>query len=332
MWRFDPRRAAIPVLGLLALTIAHASGVEAVDTRGLVAAPFAAERVGTLRDRTLLEVSGMAISRRDPDLIWVHNDSGSRAVLHAIGADGRERARIGVRGATSQDWEDMASFVWRDQPMLMVADVGDNNARRSAVWLHMLVEPDLSIETDGKKPKTDIAWSVPFRFPDGAADCEAVAVDVANERVLVLTKRQNPPRLYELPLAPEGALPGRGKVIEARFLGEVGTIPRPTAADLMADPVFGAWGSQPTAMDMAGDELVILTYVHAYRYLRAPDSTWPQTLAAAPEIVLLPRMKQTEAITFAADGVDLFVTSERRNAPVYRLRRQMPPGTAQTEP
>ncbi|MEO1573725.1 MAG: hypothetical protein AAFU65_02070 [Pseudomonadota bacterium] len=289
------------------------------DTRGLEAAPFDLVRVGTLRDRALREVSGMAVSRRDPNVIWVHNDSGSGPILHAIGAHGGVRARLRLNGATAKDWEDMASFTWNGKPMLMVADVGDNNARRSAVWLHVFEEPDLAEAEDSNNIDVDLAWSIPFQFPEGAADCESVAVDTSEGRVLLLTKRQNPPMLYSLPLAPEGALPGRGKVRKATLLGPVNSIPRPTAADLLADPVFGAFSSQPTSMDVAGRELVVLTYAHAYRYVRAADQDWAEALSAPPQIVLLPRMKQTEAVTFSADGSGLYVTSERHHAPIYRL-------------
>ncbi|MFK8015727.1 MAG: hypothetical protein AB8G17_09840, partial [Gammaproteobacteria bacterium] len=49
--------------------------------RGLHKAPFSPERVGTLKDRKLLEVSGIAPSRRRPGLLWVHNDSGSKPTV-----------------------------------------------------------------------------------------------------------------------------------------------------------------------------------------------------------------------------------------------------------
>lgn len=316
-------RAALMFFVVLGATVAgmfaSAAAYAQEDTRGLEAAPFDPVRVGTLRDKALREVSGMAVSRRDPNVIWVHNDSGSGPILHAIGANGRVRGRLRLKGATAKDWEDMASFTWQGKPMLMVADVGDNNARRSAVWLHVFEEPNLADAEDSSNVSVDLAWSIPFQFPDGAADCESVAVDTQNGHVLLLTKRQNPPMLYSLPLAPEGALPSRGKVRTATLLGPVDSIPRPTAADLLADPVFGAFSSQPTSMDVAGRTLVVLTYAHAYRYVREPDQGWAEALAAPPQIVLLPRMKQTEALTFNADGRGLFVTSERHHAPIYRL-------------
>ena len=318
--------AIVSLAGACALTDAPVYGdaeVEAGDTRGLERAPFTARRVGTLRAKSLREVSGMAASRRVDDLLWVHNDSGAKAIVHAIDQNGAERARVTARGATSKDWEDMAAFEWQGKPMLVVADIGDNDALRSVVWLHMFVEPDLAdLSGDAlHNVETDLEWSVPFRFPGGAADCESIAVDEEAAEVLLLTKRENPPRLFSVPLAPEGALPGRGKVRDATFLGVVDTIPRPPASDILADPVFGAYGSQPTAMDLSGRELVVLTYRHGYRYERTGDESWADALGRPPQIILLPRMKQPESLAFDRTGSHLFVTSERRNAPLYRVER-----------
>lgn len=292
--------------------------------RGLTKAPFEVVRTGVVAGSALREISGMAVSRRDADVLWVHNDSGSRAYLYAISADGQPRARVSLKGATARDWEDMASFEWEGEPMLVVADVGDNNGTRSNLWLHFVREPDLSEVDHDAEIEIEVEWSIPFRYPDGAADCEAIAVDIDAGEVLLLTKRQNPPQLHALPIKPEGALPLRGSRIDAQKRGEVRNIPRPQAKDLLADPMFGPYSSQPTAMDLTANELLVLTYRHAYLYARQSDQSWSDAVAQAPQIIVLPRMRQSESVTFDDTGRDAFVTSEKRNAPVYRLRRTTP--------
>jgi hypothetical protein len=309
------------LIALAAIIVCVASAVGADESRGLRVAPFTVERTGTLAQPSLREISGMAVSRRTDNIIWVHNDSGSRAQIHAISPDGVEHARVAIRGATSRDWEDMAAFMFEGRPMLVVADVGDNDAKRSTAWLHFFEEPPIGPATPDEELTVEVEWSVPFRFPDGPADCESVAVDVVSGQVLLLTKRENPPRLYSLPIRPDGALPSRGTRIEATLLGPVATIPRPRAEDLLADAMFGAYSSQPTAMDLVGDELLILTYRHAYSYSRSEDGNWGTATSRAPSIVLLPRMKQSESLAFDRSGRDVYVTSERRNAPIFRLRR-----------
>ena len=212
----------------------------------------------------------MAVSRRRDDIIWVHNDSGSRPQIHAISPDGVVHAQVTIRGATSRDWEDMAAFDFEGR-----ADAGGGGRRgqrRETIDDMAAFLRGARGGAAGCRRRRDCAveWSVPFRFPDGPADCESVAVDVATGQVLLLTKRENPPRLYSVPIRPEGAAPSRGKRIDATLLGPVATIPRPRAEDLLADAMFGAYSSQPTAMDVFGDELMILTYRHAYAYQAQP--------------------------------------------------------------
>jgi hypothetical protein len=43
------------------------------------------------------EASGLAVSRRDPGLLWSHNDSGNAAVLFALDTAGTLRGHVRVR-------------------------------------------------------------------------------------------------------------------------------------------------------------------------------------------------------------------------------------------
>lgn len=185
------------------------------------AQPSAFERVGTLDDRVLPEVSGMARGRRNPDRLWVHNDSQHPARIHAIDGTGRLRASFAIGGATNLDWEDMASFELEGTAYLLIADTGDNFQLRPVSTLYIVAEP--ALPTDEKAPNAPpapsvprarksapgegdgpaslpVAWRIDFHFAGGARDCEAVAVDGA--WVYLLTKRVQPPRLYRLPLRP----------------------------------------------------------------------------------------------------------------------------------
>ena len=70
---------------------------------------------------------------------------------------------------------------------VVVADTGDNDAKRDEASLHIVLEPDLA---DDDKIKLDPAWSIDFRYPDGPRDVEAVVADPASERIFLL--RPNP--------------------------------------------------------------------------------------------------------------------------------------------
>ncbi len=309
---------------IIGASMALALSATADELRGLDDAGYRATLVGQLGGKVLREVSGMATSRRRDDVLWVHNDSGSPPYLYAITTSGDRLGHVRLKRSTYRDWEDMASFEFEGRPMLLIADVGDNRATRRYAWLHVIEEPVVPEEGLGEDGEVEVEWSVPFRFPEGAADCEAVAVDADAGRVLLLTKRQRPPRLYSLPLRPQNAKPAAGRLVDAELLGTLTTIPGPTPQDVMEDPVRSTYLSQPTAMDLAGDELIVLTYRHAYRFERRDDALWSRVLAGKPDIIPLPAMKQSEAISFDRAGVGAFVTSEKRRAPLYRLERRSP--------
>ena len=66
------------------------------------------EELAVLPD-ALRESSGLAVSRRQPGVLWSHNDSGDGPNLYAIDLSGRLLATIPVANAAARDWEDIAS-------------------------------------------------------------------------------------------------------------------------------------------------------------------------------------------------------------------------------
>ena len=49
-------------------------------------------------------------SRRAPDILWTHDDSGGAPILYAVDTTGRKRGALYLKGASCEDWEDVASF------------------------------------------------------------------------------------------------------------------------------------------------------------------------------------------------------------------------------
>jgi len=265
--------------------------------------------VGTLENNEIDEASGIARSQHDPNVLWVINDDGP-AVLHAIDATGGMLGRVKLSDTSNRDWEDLASFTLDGVPYLLLADIGDNEAKRKDVRFYVIEEPDPS------KKKVDYAWRVDFSFPGGPRDAEAIAIDVENERVLILSKREIPPRLYAVPLRPDSK-----KRQTAKRLGAVGSLPRPSRRDVEFAPKIDVWHWQPTSMDISDDGLraAVLTYGGVYLYERLPNQSWLEALHRAPLVVSRSGNRQAEAIAFDMSGGALYITLEQRNAPLFRL-------------
>jgi hypothetical protein len=263
-----------------------------------------------VRDARIREISGIAASRRHPGLLWVHNDSGHPAQVHAIDARGRHRAVLDIEGVEGRDFEDIAAFELDGTAYLLIADTGDNGGVRTEVELVVLAEPE-RIEDARVKP----AWTQRFRWPDGARDVEAVAVDGAAREVLLISKRRVPAELLSLPLGPR---PG---VQTARVLGVLAGITQPTLAETAGNPRFGRYRAQITAADLSpeGRQLAVLNYRSAYVYTRSTGETWAEAVARDPQPLPFGWLAQAEAIAFDPQGRHLWITTERLPAPLISL-------------
>ena len=275
------------------------------------------EVAGTIAHRDIREASGLARSHRRNDRLWTLNDGDGGPFLYAIGTDGADHGVLQLRGARNRDWEGLASFEVGGTPWLLIADVGDNNARRDEYTLYVVEEPALDV--DGEAAAAP-ARRILFRYPDGAMDCEAIAVEVPEERILLLTKRTVPAVLYRLPLFPAD----EDTIQVAERLGDLSNVPQPTREDIDRAPIEKNWHWQPTGMDISpsGDSMVVLTYAAAWYLERKPGEGWVPALRRQPARLDLAGIRDAEAVTFDASGEAIYVAVEGPAPPLLRFRRQ----------
>ena len=197
----------------------------------------------------------------------------------------------------------------------MVADIGDNDARHKSRKLYFLKEPRA-----GKKDTT-VDWEVTFEYPNGPRDAEAAAIDIENERVLILSKRDIPPALYEVPLRTAD-----DRKVTAKWLGTVNGLPKPSRQDVEFAPRTKDWHWQPSSMDISADNraAVILTYRAVYYFLRRPDQDWFDALNTRPIRISLGNFPNAEAVAFADDNRTVMVTGENRNSLLLRIDLDIP--------
>jgi hypothetical protein len=273
--------------------------------------PFA--RVsGLMVDDALGEVSGMAASRRHPDVLWVENDGGNAPVLHAVSPRGALLATDPVEGVANTDWEDLAAFELDGRHYLLIADIGDNGGLRRTLQLHAVEEP-ASLRDTVLRP----AWSVSFRWPDGPRDCEAAFVDAAAGKVLLVSKKRHPPELFEVPLRPVA-----GTTVVARRIGTLAGVPQADARSLKDRPRVARLVGQVTSADLSPDgrSLAVLTYQDVLFYPRRKTDSWAQAVARKPRIEPLPPLlPQAEALAWSTSGAGLYATGEFRPAPIFWL-------------
>jgi hypothetical protein len=155
-----------------------------------------ARRTGSFADRRLDESSGVAVSRRNPGVLWSHND-GPRPALYATDTLGAALGAVRIRGVVD-DWEDVALGPCGKETCLYLADTGDNRERRGWVKLLRIREPTLA---EARRGSSVAAEGVRFRYPDGAHDVEAMWVDPNGDAQLVTKGRSGEARQFRVPAA-----------------------------------------------------------------------------------------------------------------------------------
>ena len=124
-----------------------------------------------MSDPRIVESSGVIASRRYADVFWTHNDGGGpkKQVLYAIDRKSNTRASFSVIDVTLHDWEDIAID---DAGHLYIGDIGNNEAKRDALTVYEIDEPNPQAGTGSIAPKR--AWKL--KFPGAPFDCESLFV------------------------------------------------------------------------------------------------------------------------------------------------------------
>lgn len=276
------------------------------------------------------EASGLTQSILHPALYWTHNDSRNifdsqptEPLLFAINAQGELQGELKLDGVKPYDWEAISHFRQHDQAYLLIADIGDNRARRSrGIRLHAVREPTAIASQMHAQP----AWTLELHYPDGARDAEAMAVDAEENVIYILSKRDNPPQLYRAKLPKNGA--------NKQTLTLLGQIP-PLNAELESSTADEfrvlPFTHQPVDMAFAPNrqEVALLTYSHVYIFPRSPQQSWLQAMQSPSLAIPLPGARQYEGLSYSQDGQTLLVVREsgeyNRQAavPVLQLKRPM---------
>jgi len=270
----------------------------------------AGKEIARLANPAITESSGLAASRLHDGVFWTHNDSGDKPVLYAFNSKGEDLGVYLIKDARAADWEDMASFSIGKKGFLLIADVGDNGARRKSCTLYFVVEPTVRARPD-KPASVPVMVRVDFTYEDGPHNCESAAVDPVRKEILLVSKTGGGTcKTYLLPLP-------RKRVVSGAVAKAVGTLGMPTA----------------TAMDVSPDGLraVVLTYGDAYEYTREKDEDWKAAFARAPRRIGMPKRAQGESICYGRDGRTLYLTSEKVPCPLLQVAPTLAADAAEPE-
>jgi hypothetical protein len=256
-----------------------------------------------LQDSDIDECSGLVVSSQKDNLLWVHNDSGDKSRVFLINNKGETQAVYNYNKEVI-DCEDIAmNYPKNGKPQLFVGDIGDNRSRRDYISIYKFDEPNLAIKSTNEIAINKVE-ELDFKYPDGPRDAECLMIDQRDQKIYIVSKREDNVGLYSAPLnSKSGNMITLKKEMKLSFPGGPGS-KWITAGDISRD----------------GKEIVIKSYIYIFYWDRKANESIPQCLKRA--FIGLPYNpeKQGEAIGFTKDGRSYYTISEGKHAEIHFKR------------
>lgn len=243
-----------------------------------------ATSAGTISSALLREISGLASSKTSPGVIWTHNDSGDTPRFFAIDTAGAFLGELTVTGATAVDWEDLAVGPCPAGSCIYMGDIGDNGMARDNAALYRITEPKVEAKPFAKM--TVAAEKIPFAYPDGKWNAEALLVHPTTGEIVIVTK---------------GAMPGIYRFPSTLTAGTKVTLTK-VGVPAGLDGIVTGGDVSP-----CGDRALLRTYASLFEYRITDLGTG---LAKMPTKVAVGKEGQGEAVTYRGDGRGYFTASE----------------------
>ncbi|STX51571.1 Uncharacterised protein [Legionella busanensis] len=252
----------------------------------------------TVNYSAIVEASGLVMSKQNPGIAWIHNDSGSSATVYGINlTDGSCTAKINMKGASNVDIEDIALGNYQGVETLFLADIGDNGRTRSSYYINVLSEPRLN-GISGCKNIDVVVKKIKFAYPNNTKNnAEALMFNEQTQKLYIITKATNT-EFFEFQ-----TMDTSGSTNYLQYLGKF-SLSTVTSADMSRD----------------GEGLLIRTNstIHEVRKLKEQDVIrfTQEPLVSVPA----PSEPQGEAVTYDEAG-NYYTISEQRNPPIYKIKR-----------
>lgn len=284
----------------------------AVDRGDGCPAFAAAATTGTVAASEIDEASGLIVSRKNPGVLWAHNDSGDQPRVFALTEKGTHLGTYTLAGASADDWEDMATGPGptAGAHYLYLGDIGDNSKVRPNVTVYRVLEPAVSATQPPATVTLGDVEALVFTYPDGAQNAETLLVDPANGDLAIVSKDSSGTSKVYWSAAPQDAK-------------------SPRALTLVATLAFGKGalahtGALTTGGDVSpdGTELIVRGYVGAALFRRPAGAPLHQAFGSAPCKVPLALEPQGETLAFDADGKGYYTLSEGKAQPLHHVARK----------
>ena len=249
-----------------------------------------ARDMGAIQNREIDEASGIIVSRNNPGLLWVHNDSGDEPRLFLIDSTGAHKGIFHINSTTNRDWEDIAIGPGPEEGInyIYIGDIGDNSMSHGIYHIYRFPEPDLHISFPVEL-YIDQVETISFFYPDEKKDAESLMIDPHTKDLYIVSKNEAAVNVYLVPY-PQSTT----EVITLHHLGVI-DIQQAVAGDISAE----------------GKEVLIKTYSDIYYWNKQGEESIPETLKKVPKRISYQSEPQGEAVAWKVDGSGYFTLTEK---------------------
>lgn len=311
IYKSSSENATVAVAGV-ALSLVLTFGCSTASMGGFVSSDYHAPTVvGKIETGDVKESSGLSASECQ-DVLWTHNDAGNDALIFGMDLHGKHLGTWKVNGAQNVDWESIASLKEANgKCSLLIGDIGDNDEKRSELIVYRIPEPSITADgaaSNSQKPlQTATAEVLIFTYSDGAHNAETLLIHPRTSDIYVITKKKNGPAAVHK-LKPVFGNPGILKTVKVSDL----SVPS-NPAGLLTGGSMSPDGTRVMLCDKKGGYELVLPGGE-----NDPDAIWKQK----PLPVDLGDRKQGEGVSYSRDGLSLYASSEKINAPIYQIKRK----------
>ena len=300
------------VAGIMSATIARGAGINYNGTNLQENTEITRTESGTMKKKTMKEISGLAASRTTPGYLWAHGDENvdSNRKIIAIQPDGTLAMTVNLTtpGTTRDDWEDIATGAYNNKNYVFVGAIGDNDlAFNDQYYIYYFEEPAISSGTQNVTVNT-----IRFGYPDNAAhNTETLMYDNVEQMFYIADKVDGVCHLYKLPFRTDYGT-GVQRLTEICALGNGSKFVLANGGDITPD---GHW------MAIKNEEYILLWERQGAESLSTTAQRNPvQVMAYQTE-------KQGESLAWK-DASTFYTTSDSKsNTPIYSYTRASVPSS-----
>ena len=294
------------VAGFVSATMAWGAGINYNGTTLQENTDFTRTECGTMKKKTMKEISGLAASRQTPGYLWAHGDenTGDNRKIIAIQPDGTLAMTVNLTtpGTTRDDWEDIATGIYDGKNYVFIGAIGDNDlAFNDQYYIFYFEEPAISSGTQNVTVNT-----IRFGYPDiKAHNTETLMYDNVEQMFYIADKVEGVCHLYKLPFS---TIYGTGvqRLTEVCALGNGSKFKLANGGDITPD---GHW------MAIKNEEYILLWERQGAESLSATAQRNPM------QVMAYQKEEQGESLAWLNDSLFYTTSDSKKDTPIYQYVR-----------